>query len=100
MNDELKPEDMQYGLMAVDMREMQSKPDEPVVILHFCGYANPPTQEDVNLMYHTMATNKDFGVSDIMEHIAIYTAPQSIVEEYRNDLINGVANPVEPKSEP
>ena len=87
---QLEVKDMQFGLIAVDRRELDSDPNSEAVILHFCGYGSKPTKEDVDLFFNTMATTPEFGVMDIMEFIDVYEAEDSIIEQYRNDLLNGV----------
>jgi len=86
---QLEPKDMKFGLIAVDRRELDSDPNSEAVILHFCGYGSKPTQQDIDLFFNTMATTPEFGVMDIMEHIDVYEAEDSIIEQYRNDLLNG-----------
>jgi len=91
---QLDVKDMKFGLIAVDRRELDSDPNSEAVILHFCGYGTEPTTQDVDLFYNTMATTPEFGVMDIMEFIDVYEAEESIIEQYRNDLINGTINAV------
>jgi hypothetical protein len=86
---QLEAIDMKFGLIAVDRRELDSDPNSEAVILHFCGYATKPTKQDVDLFFNTMATTPEFGVMDIMEFIDVYEAEDSIIEQYRNDLLNG-----------
>ena len=86
---QLEVKDMKFGLIAVDRRELDSDPNAEAVILHFCGYGSKPTKEDVDLFFNTMATTPEFGVMDIMEFIDVYEAEDSIIEQYRNDLLNG-----------
>ena len=85
----LIPEEMKFGLIAVDRRELEADPAAEAVILHFCGYAEKPTQQDVNDMFKTMAETPEFGVSDKMQFIDVYDAPETIVEQYRAELLSG-----------
>lgn len=86
---QLEAKDMKFGLIAVDRRELDSDPNAEAVILHFCGYGSKPTKEDVDLFFNTMATTPEFGVMDIMGFIDVYEAEDSIIEQYRDDLLNG-----------
>lgn len=85
----LIPEEMKFGLVAVDRRELDANPLAEAVILHFCGYAEKPTQQDINDMFKTMADTPEFGVADKMPFIDVYDAPETVVEQYRAELLNG-----------
>lgn len=92
---ELEAKDIKYGLIAIDRRELESDEDnKEAVILHFCGFDEKPTQHDIEVFFNTMATTPELGVMDIMEFIDVYDAETSIIEQYKNDLINGVINEV------
>lgn len=91
---QLEAKDMKFGLIAVDRRELDPDPKAEAVILHFCGYGSKPTQSDVNLFFSTMATTPEFGVMDIIEFIDVYEAEKSIIDQYREDLLNGTINEV------
>lgn len=85
----LKPEDMKYGLIAIDNRELSEDPTAGLVMRHFCGYASPVTDADVKDFYDTIATTPEFGLMDQMEHIEVYDAPDHIIARYRDHIING-----------
>lgn len=87
--DNFEFEDLKYGLIAVDRRDFEQNPDGDVSILHFCGYKSPVTQNEINEFFRELSTTPEFGVMDIMEFIDVFEAPESVVEEYRNGLING-----------
>ena len=91
---DLKPENMKYGLIVIDPTEAQNENDEST-ILHFCGYETQPTQSDVNSLFEELSTNEDFGLTDKMDIIEIYDAPQEIVDMYREGLLNGEITSIE-----
>lgn len=94
---ELAIKDMKYGLIAVDSREFESNPGGDVTILHFCGYGNKPTKQDVDMFFYELAHTPEFGVQDIMEFIEVYDAPDDVVEQFREDLLNGLIPEMKPE---
>lgn len=97
--EEMKVENMRYGLVVVDKRDLEKSQDGMVTILHFCGFQYVPTKEDAQHLYDELATDEEFGVTDIIEHIGIYTAPESIVNEYREDILAGRIGQINPAEE-
>jgi hypothetical protein len=89
MEQEFPIEEMKYGLIAIDKREYDGTEDGNVTILHFCGYKEKPTCNEITELRRELATEPDFGVMDIIEHVGIFDAPEWLVEEYRNDIISG-----------
>jgi hypothetical protein len=86
---QLEAKDMKFGLIAIDKRDLSDDPKSEAVILHFCGYGNKPTEDDISMFFYTMANTPEFGLTDKMEFIDVYEAPESIVEQYRTDILNG-----------
>jgi hypothetical protein len=84
----MNPEDIKYGLVAFDRRELEADPERGAIILHFCGYADPITAEDLREFKRTLAKTPEFGLTDKMEFIQIEYATQENIEQYKTDLIN------------
>ncbi len=68
-----------YGLIVLDKRQAQH---ENLDILHFCGYKKEPNQQDAKHLMEELATDKEFGLTDIVEHLEILPAPKYIVEKF------------------
>jgi len=83
---EKKEVNIKYGLMAIDRREMEADENANPAVLHFCGYEKKPAQNEVNELYRELKEDKEFGLSDIFEHIDIYEAPESVVEHFKDTV--------------
>jgi hypothetical protein len=75
-------EKIKYGLIVVDPEQEGDKLD----ILHFVGYWNKPTEKDIEALKNELATDKQFGLTEIIYKLNIVFAPDSIVEYYNNLL--------------
>ena len=71
-----------YGLMVLDKRDAEL---DNIPILHFCGYAKEPTEQDAKHLYEELATDKEFGLTEIIGHLEIYPAPPDIVQRFKDD---------------
>jgi hypothetical protein len=76
--------DIKYGLIVID----PTQEDEMMDILHFVGYWNKPTKKDADLLREELMTDKEFGLTEIAHRLDILPAPDYIVEEFKNDIIN------------
>ena len=45
--------------------------DENGIVVHFCGYENPPTQADVDSLYLELSMDKEFGLTEVVETLRI-----------------------------
>lgn len=77
MNDKL---DIRYGILAVDSR---LDVDGMNPILHFCGYEDPPNDDDFDDLRHELATDKEFGLTEMMDYVILVQASEEVVEMYR-----------------
>ena len=73
-------EKFKYGIIAVN----PNKPDEndTLEILHFVGYWNEPTEDDVLGLWEELKNTDEFGLQDQIDEIELIPAPQEIVEMY------------------
>jgi hypothetical protein len=70
-----------YGLIAV-----QHIDGINFRILHFCGYEDPPTDIDKDLLKKELKSDVEFGLTD--EDYIIITADPHIVRQYAKMLNN------------
>ena len=82
MNEELNPKDIKYGLMVID----PTQEGEMMDIIHFVGYWEEPTKEDVSQLREELMTDEEFGLTEIAHRLDILPAPDYIVEEFMKDL--------------
>lgn len=73
--------DIKYGLIAIDTNQ---EGEEFLDILHFCGYEEEPTENEVIDLYRELSEDEEWGLTEMMDRILIIPAPQEIVESYRN----------------
>lgn len=80
--EDLKVEDMTHGLIAVDP-EMYDEENDTIEILHFCGYWSEPAPEEVENLRNELATDEEFGLTEIADRLDIFEAPEEIVKHFR-----------------
>lgn len=83
MEKEIK--NVKYGLMVLDPRQ---KNDEYLDVLHFCGYLDEPTAEEVNHLRIELKDDPEFGLQDIWDIVDILPAPDYILKEILDKLEN------------
>jgi hypothetical protein len=84
MKMETEIKDMKFGLIVID----PTQEGEMMDILHFVGYWNKPTKKDADSLREELMTDEEFGLTEIAHRLDILPAPDYIVEEYKNDIIN------------
>jgi hypothetical protein len=84
MNSEKNPKDIKYALIAIDPTQEGEMKD----ILHFCGYWEEPGKREAEALLAELKTDTEFGLTDIADRLVIIRAPENILEEYKNDIIN------------
>ena len=73
----MKVEDTKYGLMVLDTKN--PKEDGSFPIVHFVGYLNEPTEEDIEKLLNELKTNESFGFKDHIEDYIIYPATEEVI---------------------
>jgi hypothetical protein len=69
---------IRHGIIAV---ELTDDPDE-INIRHFCGYEEPPTQNDFDSLVEELNTDPEFGlIGRVGINVFVKPAPQSLVNE-------------------
>ncbi len=71
-----------YGLIAVLPDE--SKKDEDLEVLHFCGYEKPPSVSDLESLYEELRNDEEFGLTEVADGLVIIPAPKEVLEYYRD----------------
>ena len=66
--------EVNYGLIAV----------HEGTIVHFVGYANEPTQEDINALREELRTDEEFELTEIADLLEILPAPNEVVQDFRS----------------
>jgi len=75
----------QYGLMVVNMNEIDENGD--VDVLHFVGYSYPPTEDDIENLRIQILEDEEIGLTDIAEELEISEAPEEIVSFYKKQYL-------------
>lgn len=75
--------DIKYGILAVDSRQ-DAEGMNP--ILHFCGYEEPPTEDDFDDLRHELFTDEEFGLTEMMDYVVLVEASSEVVAMYREML--------------
>ena len=82
-------EEMKYGLIVVDKRELDGAKDGDISVLHFAGYENKPECPEISDLRRELSTDPKFHLTDIMEYCGIYDAPEWLVKQYREGMLSG-----------
>lgn len=69
-----------YGIIAV---KPQKDNNRFVDIVHFCGYENKPTQDDMRHFRHELEHDEEFGIGDKINDVIITEASGEIIAYYR-----------------
>ena len=84
----LTPNEINFGLIAIDKREIVGDEDNPQIrldkILSFYGFEEQPTCADINLMKKDVKEDKLYEGTDVPEHVVIYDAPKFVIEYFKN----------------
>jgi hypothetical protein len=75
---EHNPKDIKYGLIVVDPEEKGDSHE----ILHFVGYWDKPTKEDVKHLREELLEDESFGLTETIDRLEILPAPDYIVEHF------------------
>lgn len=87
MKEEPKLKDIISGLIVVDP-ESYDEETNTVEIVHFCGYWDEVTQDDVDALRRELAEDDEFGVTDIVDRLEIIECPEEMLDYYRNQDTN------------
>lgn len=88
MNKELNPKDIKYGLVVID----PIQEGEMMDILHFVGYWEEPTKQDVDLLREELMTDEEFGLTEIAYRLDILPCPDYLFDKFLNDIIKNYEN--------
>jgi len=75
-----------YGLIAYNPK--QANKNGEVEILHFCGYEKPIQKQDIEEFKHELATDEEFGLTELVDELKIEEATSDIVSHYREAAKN------------
>ena len=73
-----------HGIIVVNPSMANEDGDVPVV--HFVGYWNEPTEDDIDSLQHELETDEEFGLTDIANDLIYLPATEDILNYY-NDII-------------
>jgi hypothetical protein len=82
--EDLKLEDVRFGLMVIDPESLDE--NQEVEIVHFVGYWNQPSEVDADSLREELATDEEFGLTDIAHRLDILPAPQNVVEHFMSNI--------------
>lgn len=81
MEKDYRLDNMTHGLIVIDPESLNENGPE---IVHFCGYWSEPSEKDVISLLEELASDEEFGLSDILYRLEIYPATEEILEFYKN----------------
>jgi hypothetical protein len=71
-----------YGIIAYTLKGEKESPT--LSILHFCGYAEPPTQADIESLSKELNTDPEFGlVGKIGTETFLMEATPDIIKKFK-----------------
>jgi len=88
IKEELQPDEMKYGLIAVDKRDIVDDDNKQIAadkILCFFGYEEKPTCNDIEDMRAVVFKDPLFKNIDALNHIGIYDAPKNIIKFFKEN---------------
>ena len=71
-----------HGIIAVNPNQPLENGD--LEILHFVGYWNKPSEEDVISLWMELNEDETFGLQNQLGEIELCSAPEDIVEYYNS----------------
>lgn len=74
--------DFTHGIIVIDPLSLDE--DDNYSIIHFCGYWNEPTEQDIENLKEELKTDVSFGLTDIADRLDYAIAPEEILEMYRD----------------
>jgi hypothetical protein len=69
-----------YGLIVMN----PSEEGDQKTILHFCGYQEPISERDVELLREELKNDPEFGLQDKWDKVIIVEAPDEVLKEYQD----------------
>jgi len=76
---------VRYGIVAYTLEGPKDKPS--LSILHFCGYAKPPTQRDIDALAKELNTDPEFGlVGKIGKDVFLMEATDWMIREMARQI--------------
>lgn len=69
-----------YGLIAFNPKMVTENGE--VEILHFCGYEEQIQKQDIEALKEELATDEEFGLTEMIEDLIIKEASPTIVDYY------------------
>lgn len=76
--------DCEYWVIVIDPEDITENGD--VAIVHMCGYIEEPTKEEIDSLKEELRTDEEFGLTEIVDRLEIYPAPQEILEQIYKDF--------------
>lgn len=71
-----------HGIMVVNPNNLDENGDIPV--LHFVGYWNEPTENDVMSLWDEFNEDDSFALQDQINEIELLPAPEDVIEYYNS----------------
>ena len=88
--EEFTPSEIKYGIVVLDAANEKLQSGEFFMddIVHFVGYLKQPTETDIENLREELRTDEEFGLTDIIDRLVIFEAPQEIVDSYLEIIKN------------
>lgn len=75
----LNPKTIKYGLIVVD-------PTQKDDILHFVGYWDKPTKQDIDSLREELMKDEEFGLTEIANRLDILYCPEHLLKKYISEI--------------
>jgi hypothetical protein len=83
MNETFK---INFGIIAVNKEDYESKQGQMIDVLHFVGYENEPSEADYESLAKELEEDETFDLVDMVKNgqILLIEAPEPTVEFFKN----------------
>lgn len=68
--------------MVIDRKNPND--DETIPMVHFRGYWEKPSHDDIVGLYNELRTDEEFGLIEIIDNLDLVPATQEVIEHYNS----------------
>ena len=78
--------DINYGLIVVNKNEDERYNGDNLILYHFCGYKEKPTQKDIDILREELKVDGEMKIDNIHE-LSIINAPEYVINHFKSDYL-------------
>ena len=71
-----------HGIMVVDRNNPND--DGTIPVVHFVGYWDEPSENDVYGLYNELKTDEEHGLTDTIDELDLVSAPQHVLDHFNS----------------